>query len=156
MDYGVMPVSEVVHLDGLTLLKGMIDGTYPNAPIAELLDFNITEAEEGRVVFQGTPNETHRNPFGTVHAGWTSTVMDSALTCVVVSTLKPGETMTTVEFKINCVRPVLADMGIVTCEALLLHRGRTIATAEAYVRDKNGKLLAHGTETCAIFPHVQS
>ena len=145
-------LAEIAHLDGLTILKSMIAGDYPNAPIAELLDFTIVEAEEGRVVFEGTPNESHRNPFGTIHAGWTSTVMDSALTCVVFSTLKPGEALTTVEFKINCVRPLLAGMGLVRCEARLLHRGRTIATAEAYVRDKNGKLLAHGTETCAIFP----
>jgi uncharacterized protein (TIGR00369 family) len=78
--------------------------------------------------------------------------MDSAMACAVFTAIKPGEGYTTVEFKINCVRPLLAGMGKVTCEALLLHRGRTIATSECYVRDQNGKLLAHGTETCAIFP----
>ena len=156
MTPGILPLAEIAHLDGLTALKRMIAGEYPNAPIGELLDFTITEAEEGRVIFKGTPNETHRNPFGTIHAGWTSSVMDSALTCAVLSALKPGEAMTTIEFKINCVRPLTAGMGVVTCEALLLHRGRTIATSEAYLRDAGGKLLAHGTETCAIFPRSQS
>jgi uncharacterized protein (TIGR00369 family) len=142
--------ADIAHLDGLTVLRKMIAGEFPNAPIGTLLNFRITQADEGRIVFEGTPNASLLNPFGTVHAGWTSTVMDSALTGAVLSSLKPGETMTTIEFKINCVRPLLPDMGTVTCEARLLHRGRTIATAEAYVRDKNGKLLAHGTETCAI------
>jgi uncharacterized protein (TIGR00369 family) len=152
MAAGVLQLDKIAHLDGLSVLKGMLAGVYPGPPIAELLDFSMTEAEEGRVVFQGTPKAAHRNPLGSVHAGWSATVMDSALACAVYTSIKPGEAYTTVEFKINCVRPVLADMGIVTCEALLLHRGRTIATSECYLRDANGKLLAHGTETCAIFP----
>jgi uncharacterized protein (TIGR00369 family) len=152
MASGVIDLDKIAHLDGLTVLKGMLAGEYPNAPIAELLDFTIAEAQEGRVVLEGTPNESHRNPFGTIHAGWTATVMDSAMVCAVFTAIKPGESYTTVEFKINCVRPLTAGMGKVTCEARLLHRGRTIATAECYVRDQNGKLLAHGTETCAIFP----
>jgi uncharacterized protein (TIGR00369 family) len=152
MAFGVLQFDKIAHLDGLSVLKGMIAGDYPDAPIAELLDFSITEAEEGRVVFQGTPKAAFRNPLGTVHAGWSATLMDSALACAVYSSIKPGEGYTTIEFKINCVRPVLADMGVVTCEALLLHRGRTIATSEAYLRDAKGRLLAHGTETCAIFP----
>ena len=156
MAFGVFQLGKIAHLDGLSILKGVVAGEYPQAPIAELLDFTMIEAEEGRVVFHGTPKEVHRNPLGTVHAGWSATVMDSALACAVFTSIKPGEGYTTVEFKINCVRPVLAGMGIVTCEGQLLHRGRTIATSEAYLRDASGKLLAHGTETCAIFPRSQS
>ena len=152
MAFGIIPFDKVTHLDGLAVLKGVLAGEFPEAPIAELLDFTLTEAAEGRVVFKGAPKAAHRNPFGTVHAGWSATVMDSALTCAVLSALKPGEAMTTIEFKINCVRPVLPGMGVLTCEAQLLHRGRTVATSEAYLRDASGKLLAHGTETCAIFP----
>jgi uncharacterized protein (TIGR00369 family) len=152
MAFGVLQLDKIAHLDGLAVLRGMLAGEYPDAPIAEGLNFTMTVAEEGRVVFVGTPNESHRNPFGTIHAGWTSAVMDSAMACAVFTAIKPGEGYTTVEFKVNCVRPLFAGMGKVTCEALLLHRGRTIATAECYVRDQNGKLLSHGTETCAIFP----
>jgi len=87
-----------------------------------------------------------------VHGGWTATVMDSALGCAVFSVVKPGEAYTTIEFKLNLVRPVLPGMGEVFCEGKIVHRGRNIATSEAWLRDGNGKLLAHGTETCAIFP----
>ena len=149
---GTLPLELLGSLDGLSILKGMLDGVYPDAPLAILLDFTITEAGEGRVVFEGKPNASHLNPLGTVHAGWTASVMDSALACAVFTSIKPGEGYTTAEFKINCVRPLLPGMGIVTCEARLLHRGRTMATAEAYLKDSNGKLLAHGTETCVIFP----
>ena len=112
----------------------------------------MTEVEEGRVVFSGMPSADHLNPLGTVHGGWTATVMDSALGCAVFSVIKPGEAYTTIEFKLNLVRPVLPGMGEVFCEGKIIHRGRTIATSEAWLRDGKGKLLAHGTETCAIFP----
>ena len=69
-----------------------------------------------------------------------------------MTTLKPGEAYTTVEFKVNLVRPLLPGMGEVYCEGKIVHRGRTLATSEARLTDRNGKLLAHGTETCAIFP----
>ncbi|OJU86353.1 MAG: phenylacetic acid degradation protein, partial [Shinella sp. 65-6] len=114
--------------------------------------FSMTEVEDGRVVFAGLPSVDHLNPLGTVHGGWTATVMDSALGCAVFSVIKPGEAYTTIEFKLNLVRPVLPGMGEVFCEGRIVHRGRTIATSEAWLRDGNGKLLAHGTETCAIFP----
>jgi uncharacterized protein (TIGR00369 family) len=69
-----------------------------------------------------------------------------------MTTLQPGEGYTTVEFKVNLTRPLFPDTGSVSCEGKLVHRGRTLATSEAFLRDAGGKLLAHGTETCAIFP----
>ncbi len=78
--------------------------------------------------------------------------MDSALACAVMTTLQPGEAKLTARPAINLTRPIMPGMGEVTCEGKLVHRGRTLATSEAFLRDANGKLLAHGTETCAIFP----
>ncbi|MBW3097844.1 PaaI family thioesterase [Pseudohoeflea sp. DP4N28-3] len=133
-------------------MRGMLEGRLANPPIARTLDIWLTEVDEGRVVFAGAPAADHLNPLGTVHGGWASTIMDSALACAVMTTLAPGEGYTTVEFKVNLVRPLLAGMGEVSCEGKVVHRGRTIATSETFLRDGTGRLLAHGTETCAIFP----
>ena len=149
---GTLPLDVVQRDGGLKVLQAMLSGALPAPPMCRTLAFSMTEVEDGRVVFAGMPSADHLNPLGTVHGGWTATVMDSALGCAVFSVIKPGEAYTTIEFKLNLVRPVLPGMGEVFCEGKIVHRGRTIATSEAWLRDGKGKLLAHGTETCAIFP----
>lgn len=146
------PLAQASKLSGIESLRKMASGEVPAPPMARTLNFSISMVEEGHVEFRGLPTADHLNGMGVVHGGWTATILDSALGCVVMSMLKPGEAYTTAEFKVNIVRPVTTAMGEVVCEARILHRGRTIATAEGYLRDANGKLLAHGTETCAIFP----
>lgn len=149
---GTVPLEAVARDGGLKTMLDMLAGLQPAPPICQTLKFVLTEVEEGRVVFKGLPAADHLNPLGTVHGGWTATLMDSALGCAVMTTLKPGEAYTTAEFKVNLVRPLLPGMGEVICEGRIVHRGRTLATSEATMKDTNGKLLAHGTETCAIFP----
>ncbi len=149
---GTLPLDVVARDGGLKVMQAMLAGELPAPPMAQTLRFSLVEVEEGRILFKGLPTHEHLNPLGAVHGGWTATVMDSALGCAVFSTVAPGEAYTTIEFKVNLVRPLVPGMGEVFCEGRLVHRGRTIATSEAWLRDKNGKLLAHGTETCAIFP----
>ena len=150
--FGTIPLDEVERVGGLAALRGSIDGTYPAPPIARAMRFWLREADEGRVLFAGSPTSEFLNPLGGLHGGWTATVMDSALACAVMTTLAPGEGYTTVEFKVNLTRPVRADGTEVLCEGRVVTRGRTIATSEAFLRDAEGRVLAHGTETCAIFP----
>ncbi|HTO29951.1 MAG TPA: PaaI family thioesterase [Pararhizobium sp.] len=149
---GTVPLDAVARDGGLKAMLDLLAGIHPAPPMAKTLKFGLSEVEEGRVLFKGLPSAEHLNPLGTVHGGWTATIMDSALGCAVMTTLKPGEAYTTVEFKVNLVRPLLPGMGEVFCEGRVVHRGRTLATSEAFLKDGNGKLLAHGTETCAIFP----
>ena len=150
--FGTVPLARLAAEGGLAILKAMAAGELPASPIGRALAFALAEAGEGRVVFKGMPSEAHLNPLGTVHGGYAATLLYSALACEVMTTLKPGEGYTTAEFKVNLVRPILPTTGEVVCEGRLVHRGRTTATSEAYLRDRRGKLLAHGTETCAIFP----
>ena len=115
------------------------------------MDFDLVEAGEGRVVFEGRPSPRFFNPLGTIHGGWTATILDSAMACAAHSTLKPGEGYTTLEMKLNYVRPVMPDSGTVRCEGRLIHRGGSVITTEGSLVDARGKLLAHGTETCLVF-----
>lgn len=150
--FGVVSREALVAGDGLSFLRGIIDGTQPAPPFAEAMDFDLVEAEEGRVVFTGRPSARFFNPLGTIHGGWTATILDSAMACAAHSTLKPGEGYTTLEMKLNYVRPVMPDTGTVRCEGRLIHRGGSVITSEGRLVDGQGKLLAHGTETCLVFP----
>ena len=104
----------------------------------------------GRVVFIGTPRFKHYNPIGTVHGGYAATLLDSCMACAVHTHLQPGQGYTTVEFKINLVRPMTAETGEVRAEGRTINVGRQLATAEGYLYDPAGKLLAHGMTTCII------
>ncbi|QEL23118.1 PaaI family thioesterase [Bosea sp. F3-2] len=150
--FGVVSREVLVAGDGLSFLRGIIDGTHPAPPFAGTMDFDLAEADEGRVVFVGQPSPRFFNPLGTIHGGWTATILDSAMACAAHSTLKPGEGYTTLEMKLNYVRPVMPDSGTVRCEGKLIHRGGSVITTEGNLRDERGKLLAHGTETCVVFP----
>jgi uncharacterized protein (TIGR00369 family) len=103
-------------------------------------------------VFEGLPEFRHYNPISSVHGGFHATLLDSALGCAVFSTLAKGEAWTTLELKINFVRPINQDTGLVRAEGRIIHRGRTVATSEGDVRDKAGKLYAHASTTCMVFP----
>lgn len=149
---GTIPHEDVHLYSGRELLQRVVDGLYPAPPIAGLLNFTLTEVEEGRAVFRGLPGERHLNPLGSVHGGWAATLLDSALGCAVHSTLAMGEAYTTAEFKVNLTRPITPATGEVVCEGRVIHKGRTLAVSEATLKDGSGKLLAFGTETCSIFP----
>jgi uncharacterized protein (TIGR00369 family) len=149
---GTIPHEDVHLYSGAELLQRVVDGLYPAPPIAAAMNFGLTEVESGRAVFRGLPGERHLNPLGTVHGGWAATLLDSALGCAVHSTLEKGEAYTTVEFKVNLTRPITPRTGEVVCEGRVIHKGRTLAVSEATLKDKDGKLLAFGTETCSIFP----
>lgn len=138
------------ELSGIEFLRAIVDGELPSAPIQELLGFSLDEVADGRAVFVAVPGEQHYNPIGVVHAGLAATMLDSAMGVAVHSTLPKGEAYTTLETKFNLVRPISAETGRIAAEGTVVHRGRTIATADGRVTDEAGKLLAHGTSTCLV------
>ena len=152
MRYGVSSVDQIRDLSGLEMLRAMIAGALPAAPIAEPLNFRLVEVEKGRAVFEGTPAPSLLNPLGAIHGGWALTLIDSACGCAVHTELDAGTGYTTVETKVNFTRPIAPDGGPVRCEGRVLSRGRQIATAEAQLRSADGKLLAHGSSTLIILP----
>jgi uncharacterized protein (TIGR00369 family) len=152
MAYGVVPVETLLQYDGLTFLRGLMAGQFPAPPITRTLGFTLAEVDAGRAVFTGEPQFRHYNPIGSVHGGFAMTLLDSALGCAIHTTLAKGETYTTLEVKVNLVRPLTKDTGPVRAEGRVIHRGRTLATSEGDVKDAAGKLYAHATTTCMIFP----
>jgi len=137
-------------MSGLDYLKAMQEGKIPSPPIGILMDMRIVEVTEGRVIFAAQPAEYHYNPLGTVHGGLAATLLDSALGCAIHSTLQAGTGYTTLELKVNYLRPMTRESGMMYCEGKVIHVGGRIATAEGRLTDADGKLYAHGTTTCII------
>ena len=150
--YGLVSPDDLKSYDGLGFLSAMIAGKVPQPPIGKILGFHLIEAEAGRAVFEGVPEYNHYNPIGTVHGGYAATLLDSALGCAIFSTLHKGDAWTTLDLKLNFVRGMTKDTGPVRAEGRIIHRGRTVATSEGDLKDASGKLYAHATTTCMIFP----
>ena len=150
--FGTVDAETQKTMSGLEFVQGLANGTMPLNTLAQTLGYDVTEATRGRVVVTLTPTCAHLNPAGTVHGGLTATLLDSCMGLAVQSTLDKGVAQTTLEFKISLVRPITPDTGQIRAEGMVLNCGRRIGTAEGRVTDGKGRLLAHGTTTCLIFP----
>ena len=140
---------EAPELSGLDQLRALITaGRRP--PIAETLDFALTEIEQGRAVFTGTPGPHAYNPIGSIHGGYAAALLDSACGCAVHSKLAPGWSYTTLELKIAYHRAMTAETGPVRAEGIVLSFGRRAAFAEAKLTDAAGKLYASATSTLLV------
>jgi uncharacterized protein (TIGR00369 family) len=149
--YGTVSADRRAQMSGLEFVQGLADGTLPLNTIARTLGYDVAEATSGRVVITAQPTDAHLNPAGTVHGGFSATLLDSCMGLALQSTLEKGTGQTTLEFKISLVRPITPQTGVIRAEGVVLNRGRRVGTAEGRITDSNGKLLAHGTTTCLIF-----
>ena len=149
---GVVPLQTIMSQTGLEFLEAMIAGKVPQAPMAASLGFRLVDVGEGHAAFEGVPEFRLYNPIGTVHGGFAASLLDSALGCAIFSTLAKGEAWTTLELKLNFVRPLSLETGPVRAEGRVIHRGRTVATSDGTLKDRAGKLYAHASTTCMIFP----
>jgi uncharacterized protein (TIGR00369 family) len=138
-------------MSGLELLSGIVDGTYPPPPIAELFGFQIVEVERGRAVFAVEPAEWMYNPIGSVHGGVAATLLDSCMGCAVHSTLPAGVGWTTGDLQVRYIRGMSADTGRVLAEGTVIHSGTRTAAAEGRLFvESDGKLIAHASTGCVI------
>ena len=141
---------QLADVTGLEFLQQMIDRNVA-APMAITLGFRLVEVAEGFARFEGRLTEDHLNPAGVGHGGYAATILDSALGCAVQTKLPKGTPYGTVELKINHIRPILPECGLLTATATAIHVGRRMGTSEGRLVDEKGKLLAHGSTTCMIY-----
>lgn len=114
--------------------------------IARLIGFTMPEVEAGRAVFELETDERHANPMGTVHGGVLCDLADAAMGTAYGTLLDEGETYTTLELKMNFLRPVWRAR--LRAEGRVVSAGRTVGLAEARITDEKGRLVAHATSTC--------
>jgi uncharacterized protein (TIGR00369 family) len=130
--YGLVEREALLNESGLEFIQGMIAGRHPHPPVCEVMGFHFVAVEPGHVRLEALPELRHYNPIGTVHGGFAATILDTAS---IFSALGKGDTWTTLELKLNFVRPMIQDTGPVYAEGSVTHRGHTVATAEADLKN---------------------
>ena len=150
--YGTISPEQRKAMSGLEFVQGLASRALPLNTIAKTLGYDVVEAESGRVVITIVPTDAHLNPWGTVHGGLAATLLDSCMGLSIQTMLEKGIASTTLEFKITLVHAITLETGEITAEGKVLNCGRRVGTAEGRIADSKGRLLAHGTTTCLIFP----
>jgi uncharacterized protein (TIGR00369 family) len=130
----------------LDALQAQARGDLDGPPVSKLIGIRLLEAEPGRTVFELETGPQHTNPMGTVHGGILCDLADAALGTAYASLLDEGETFTTLELKINFLKPVWR--GRLTAVGEIVKNGRSIGLTQCRVTDEGGSLVAHATSTC--------
>jgi len=130
----------------LDYMQRMIKGDAPGAPIMQTLGMRMVQAEVGHAVLEMEVGPHLANPTGTLHGGVLCDIADAAMGATYITTLGPGESYTTLELKINFMRPV--RQGKIRADARMLQGGRTIGLVECRVLDAEQRLVAHVISTC--------
>ena len=130
----------------LDLIRMMQRGEVPPPPVATLIGFALTAVEPGCAVVEFTAEARHANPMGTLHGGILCDLADAAMGMAYAGTLEDGETFTTLELKINFLRPVWTGRLVAT--GRVVKGGRTVGLVECDIVDDEKRLIARATSTC--------
>lgn len=133
-------------LPPLAQLQLIVSGAHPLPPIAALIGFSLEEVGPGRAVVSFEAGPQHANPMGTLHGGVLCDIADAAMGTAYASTLDADDSFTTVELKINFLRPFRA--GALRASAAVVQGGRSVGLIECDVRDGEGRLIARAASTC--------
>lgn len=128
------------------MLRAQIAGRAPPPPIAATVGMRLLDVEPGRALFELEVEERHANPMGTMHGGILCDLADGAMGCAYASLLDDGESFTTLELKINFLRPFWT--GRLTATGTVASSGRTVGLCECAIHDEHGRLIAKATSTC--------
>ena len=127
-------------------VEAMVRGEIPVPAANRLIGFHLISVEPGKAVFELETGPQHANLMGTLHGGILCDVADAAMGVAYASDLADGETFTTLELKINFLKPVwIARLNAV---ARVVKRGKTVGLVECDVVDQTGSLVARASSTC--------
>src|SRR2546422_11596394 len=138
----------------LDLIEKLARGEAPPPPVATLIGFSLASIEPGRAVIEFEATERHANPMGTLHGGILADIADAAMGMAYASGLDEGETFTTLELKINFLKPVWT--GKLTATGRVVQGGRTIGLVECDVVDEKRRLVARASSTVMTLRGAQA
>ena len=130
----------------LEQLQAVVRGNGKIAPIAKTLGFKLTHVEPGSASVAIDADERFWNPMGTLHGGILVDIADAAMGLAYAAGLNDDESFTTIELKINYLRPF--KEGHLKAVAKTVHRGRTVGILDCEVFDDRGKIIARSSSTC--------
>jgi uncharacterized protein (TIGR00369 family) len=151
-------MSEAIPLDllrtmsGIDLMKGVADSSLPHPPIGTLMNMTNMQVEPGVIIFEALPEHKHYNPIGSVHGGFAASLLDSCMGCAIHTSLAAGFGYTTLDLAIKYIKGMTISTGPVFARGEVISSGKRVATAQGWLRDASGTLLATGTTTCLVFP----
>lgn len=137
------------HLTGLEQLKTMLEMDR-RAGLGKTLDIRLVEAEDGRVICEARPDVHVYNPLGTVHGGFTATMLDFVCGYAVLSKMMPGQSFSTLEIKVAYHKAMTKETGLVRAEGNVVTFGRRVAYTEARLTDLEGRLYASATSSLIV------
>lgn len=138
-------------MSGIDYLRAMLAGELPGPPIADRMGFTLESVDDGKAAFTCTPDESHANPIGAIHGGLVCTLLDSAIGCAAQTTLPAGTGYTSIELKVNYLRPVRAGDEL-TCTGRVVKPGRRVIFAEGEVTDASGRVVATASGSLLVMP----
>lgn len=147
---GVTDPEELRELSGLEIIERMGQGDLPMPPMAGVLPLTPHAWERGRVEFRARPEAGFANPMGSVHGGWTMTMLDTAMAVAAHTTLAAGEVYASIDTAVRFTRAIFESVGEMRVFGEVLARGRTIITCTGRLEDGSGKLYATGTSSCLV------
>jgi uncharacterized protein (TIGR00369 family) len=127
-------------------IEQVLQGEMPPPPIAQLIGFDLTSVKPGEAVIEFQATEAHANPMGTLHGGVLCDIADAAMGLAYAANLGEGESFTTLELKINFLKPIWKAR--LRAVARVVKQGRTTGLVECDVTDDKGSLVARATSTC--------
>ena len=130
----------------LELIEMVRRGELPPPRIATLIGFSLASIEPGRAVIEMEAGPQHANPMGTLHGGVLCDLADAAMGMAYASSLDDGETFTTLELKINFLKPVWTGQLVAT--GRVVKGGQTVGLVECDVHDAKERLVARASSTC--------
>lgn len=140
----------MLSMSGLDFMQAMRDGKISRPPISALMNYTLDTVEAGKVAFRGVPEFQHTNPAGGVHGGWYGTLLDSCMSCAVMTVTPKGSVYTTLEYKVNLTGAIPLGAEIIAT-GTIDHAGRSTGVAHGEIRDaKSDRLYATGSATCLI------
>jgi uncharacterized protein (TIGR00369 family) len=137
---------EVSMATMLELMQSIVSGETQPPPIARLIGFKLLSVEPGEAVIELDADRRHANPMGTLHGGVLCDIADAAMGMAYASLLDDGESFTTLEMRINFLRPVWTAQQHAV--GRVVSGGRTIGMAECDVVDDLDRLVARASATC--------
>lgn len=142
--------AQILSRSGLEFMQDMIEGKLSGPPIGDTMGFYPYSVAEGEAIFEGAPTFEMCNPVGTVHGGWYGTLLDSCMACAVMTKTPKGSVYTTLEFKVNIIRPIPIGTKIHAI-GVANHSGRSTGVATGEIRGlEDNRLYATGSTTCII------
>jgi len=147
---GLVDPGRVAGMSGFDMVIGMGSGELPLPPMAEVLPVFPEDCTPGRAVFRAWPEQRFYNPMGSVHGGWSMTMLDTAMGVAAHSTLKQGERYASLDTAVRFVRPIFEKTGALRIIGEVVSRGRTVITVEGRIENEDGKIFSHGTSSCMV------